>query len=114
MTKVRTRLRARWNKLPSKPRRIGSREMLVLFAALTLWVSLNLVPVRANAQVAGGSLSGTVTNESGAAMPQVQVSLKDMTASVSRVVTTDIAGFYTASDLPPASYEMTVSAPGFA
>src|ERR1700736_2512081 len=113
MTKVRTRLRAHWNKLPSKPRRIGSREMLVPLAAWTLWVSLNLVPVRAHAQAAGGSLSGTVTNESGAAMPNVQVSLKDRAAGATRVVTTDIAGFYTAPDLPPASYEMTVSKGGF-
>src|ERR1700730_14417879 len=103
LTKARRKAGTRWTQFTPKPRRNGWREMLVLFAALTLWVSLNLVPVRANAQVAGGSLSGTVTNESGAAMPQVQVSLKDMTASVSRVVTTDIAGFYTASDLPPAS-----------
>jgi hypothetical protein len=87
--------------------------MLVPLAALTLWVSLNLVPVRANAQAAGGSLSGTVTNESGAAMPNVQVSLKDRAAGATRVVTTDIAGFYTAPDLPPASYEMTVSKSGF-
>src|SRR6202790_4380816 len=113
LTRAGTKPGSRWNKLSPKPRRNGWREMLVPFAALTLWVSLNLVPVRAHAQAAGGSLSGTVTNESGAAMPSVQVSLKDRAAGATRVVTTDIAGFYTAPDLPPASYEMTVSKSGF-
>src|ERR1700731_1062598 len=113
LTKAGTKPGSRWNKLSPKPRRNGWREILGLFAAWTLFVSLNLLPVRANAQAAGGSLSGTVTNEAGAAMPNVQVSLKDMTAGATRGVTTDIAGFYTAPDLPPASYEMTVSKGGF-
>src|SRR3984893_8733256 len=113
LTKAGTKPGIRWNKLSPKPRRNGWREILGLFAAWTLFVALNLLPVRANAQAAGGSLSGTVTNEAGAAMPNVQVSLKDMTAGATRVVTTDIAGFYTAPDLPPASYEMTVSKGGF-
>jgi hypothetical protein len=106
-------LRTCWDELRPKHRRKNWREMLVRFATLALWVSLNLVSIRANAQVAGGVLSGTVTNESGAALPNAQVSLKDMATGVSRAVTTDVSGFYTAPDLPPASYEMTVSAGGF-
>src|SRR6202049_2172956 len=113
LTKAGTKPGTPWKNLPPEPRRISWGKMLVPLAALTLWVSLNLLPVRANAQAAGGSLSGTVTNESGAAMPNVQVSLKDRAAGATRVVTTDIAGFYTAPDLPPASYEMTVSKGGF-
>jgi hypothetical protein len=77
--------------------------MLVRFAALALCVSPNLVSARANAQVAGGVLSGTVTNDSGQALPNAQISLKNIDTSVSRVVTTDVAGFYRAPDLPPAS-----------
>jgi hypothetical protein len=101
------------NELRRKYRRRNWREMLVRFAALALCVSPNLVSARANAQVAGGVLSGTVTNDSGQALPNAQISLKNIDTSVSRVVTTDVAGFYRAPDLPPASYEMSVSADGF-
>ncbi|MGH9358049.1 MAG: carboxypeptidase-like regulatory domain-containing protein, partial [Terriglobia bacterium] len=46
-------------------------------------------------------------------MPNVKVSLGDMATGVTRVVATDARGFYTAPDLPPDTYEMTVTAQGF-
>jgi hypothetical protein len=88
-------------------------KTFVPFITLVLLAPLNFVPVRANAQVSGGTLSGTVTNESGAPIPNVQVSLSDVASDVTRAATTDVAGFYTVPNLPPGSYEMTVSALGF-
>src|SRR5262245_33075923 len=73
----------------------------------------NILCVSLNAQVSGGSLSGTVTDTSQAAIPDAQVTLINMNTSVVRTVATDAAGFYTAPDLLPGSYEMTASAPGF-
>ncbi len=86
--------------------------MRVLSTALALWVSLG-TPWAVNAQVAGGSITGTVRGESGAAMPGVHVSIVDATSNAARTVTTDTDGLYNAPDLPPGNYEMRVSAPGF-
>jgi hypothetical protein len=71
------------------------------------------VPEATRAQATGGSISGTVTREAGGTMPAVRVSLSDLAKTVSREVTTDNDGVYNLPDLPPAVYEITVSAPGF-
>jgi hypothetical protein len=46
-------------------------------------------------------------------MPGVRVSLSDVAKTTSRQVTTDNDGLYNLADLPPAIYEISVSAPGF-
>src|SRR6478672_6841572 len=66
-----------------------------------------------NAQEAGGSIGGTVTGESGAAMPNVSVSVKEVGTGLARTATTNAAGVYNVPDLPPGNFEMTLSAPGF-
>jgi hypothetical protein len=82
--------------------------------ATLLWVLLALVvPGIVRAQVAGGAVTGTARAESGAAMPGVQVSTRDVTTGDVRTVTTDTNGLYSIPALPPGSYEMTVSAAGF-
>ncbi|MCU1341164.1 MAG: TonB-dependent receptor plug [Candidatus Acidoferrum typicum] len=88
-----------------------SRAMLILFVTLLAFVPL--VPSAANAQVAGGSVTGTVRGETGLAMPGVRVSISDVSSSAARTVTTDTDGFYNLPDLPPGNYEMKISAPGF-
>src|ERR1700704_1785771 len=91
---------------------IGLTETVVFLVGLVAF--LLFAPAKTNAQVAGGSITGTVRGESGAAMPGVRVSITDASASSTRTVTTDTDGFYNAPDLPPGIYEMTISAPGFA
>ncbi|MGA7795506.1 MAG: TonB-dependent receptor, partial [Candidatus Acidiferrales bacterium] len=66
-----------------------------------------------NAQVAGGSITGTVSGESGAAMPDVRISVKDVSTGIARTAITNTAGLYSVPDLPPGNFEMTVSASGF-
>src|SRR5580692_6403307 len=75
--------------------------------------SLLFLGLPTNAQVAGGSISGTVTGESGAAMPEVHVSVKDVSTGLARTATTNTAGLYNVPDLSPGNFEMTVSASGF-
>jgi hypothetical protein len=69
---------------------------------------------QAHAQVAGATLSGTVKDASGAAVPNAQVSITNPATGVTRGVTTDSAGFYTAPNLLPGAYEVSVSSQGFA
>jgi Carboxypeptidase regulatory-like domain/TonB dependent receptor-like, beta-barrel/TonB-dependent Receptor Plug Domain len=65
------------------------------------------------AQVAGATLSGTATDASGAAVPNAKVSIKNGATGVVREVTTDSAGFYSAPNLLPGVYSITVAATGF-
>src|SRR5579872_3967302 len=65
------------------------------------------------AQVAGASLSGTVSDPSGAPLVGVRVSLENLATGVSRDTKTDESGVYTAPNLLPGSYEVTLLATGF-
>src|SRR3984885_13806397 len=78
-------------------------------------LALNLfVSVPDYAQVVGATLSGTVTDASGGVVPNAQISIKNTSTGVTRVITTDSAGFYTVPNLLPGIYSVTFSAPGFA
>jgi hypothetical protein len=80
---------------------------------ISLLVLFLFFSVPANSQVAGGSITGTVTGESGAAMPDVRISVKDVSTGLTRTATSNTAGLYSVPDLAPGNFEMTVSAPGF-
>ena len=67
----------------------------------------------AHAQVAGATLSGTITDPSGAAIANAQVSIANKATGVTRTVTADSAGFYSAPNLLPGIYDVTVAAQGF-
>lgn len=82
-------------------------------AAFLSWLLLIVICAKAYAQVVGGTLSGTITNESGAVIPNAAISIANVDTGVVRSVKTDANGFYTAPGLFPANYEVTASAPGF-
>src|SRR6202035_3410790 len=83
---------------------------LLIYAMLLLAIA-PFSPVYA--QVAGATLSGTVTDASGAAVPNAKVSIKNSATGVARDVTTDSAGFYSVPNLLPGVYNTTVEAAGF-
>jgi hypothetical protein len=82
---------------------------ILLFAGL----SMNLLFIRVNAQVAGGAISGNATIASGTGILNARVTLKNVATGVARVVTTDASGLYTSADLEPGTYELTFEALGF-
>src|ERR1700674_2739263 len=92
--------------------RQGHEGVSVKFA-ITILVSLLFFCLPVNAQVAGGSVTGTVTGESGGPMPDVRISVKDVSTGLARTATTNTAGLYSVPDLSPGNFEMTVSASGF-
>jgi hypothetical protein len=79
-----------------------------LILALILLVSC---PVYA--QVAGATLAGTVTDASGAQVSGAKVSIRNTATGVERHIITDSASFYSAPNLLPGTYDITVTAPGF-
>jgi hypothetical protein len=72
---------------------------------------LTSVPI--GAQVAGGTLSGTITDPSDKLVPQAQVSITNVATGITTTVTTNSDGFYIAPNLLPGEYQVTVSAKGF-
>jgi hypothetical protein len=85
-----------------------SRRILALLA----WMGLALA-LPAHAQLAGATLSGVVTDKSGAVVPGATVAIKNNDNGQTREVTSNGSGLYSAPNLQPSSYEITVSAPGF-
>ena len=65
------------------------------------------------AQVVGGTLSGTVSDPSGAGIPEAKLAIKNVATGLERIVTTNSNGFYTTPNLLPGTYEVAVSASGF-
>src|SRR5256884_6580057 len=66
------------------------------------------------AQVATtGKITGTITDSSGAAVPNAAVSVKSTALLAPRSTHTEADGSYLFDLLPPGTYELTVTAPGF-
>jgi len=61
----------------------------------------------------GGSISGTLTDPSGASIPGASVTLVNLDLTTSYKATTDAQGFYSFPNLPVGRYEMTIEATGF-
>src|SRR5437588_1910799 len=65
------------------------------------------------AQVSGATLSGVVTDEQGGPVPDAAVKIKNLGTGVTREVRTNSDGLYSAPNLNPGSYDVTISAKGF-
>jgi hypothetical protein len=79
---------------------------------LTLALILALV-FSAAAQSFEASLTGRVTDASGAVTARARVEVTNIATGRTTSVVTNDAGIYTAPGLPPGSYEVTVEHPGF-
>ena len=84
-----------------------------LFVVVLMWGMTGLFSGPIYAQVAGATLNGTVSDSSGAGVPNANVSIKNTATGVERNVTSDADGFYSAPNLLPGTYEVTISASGF-
>ncbi len=60
-----------------------------------------------------GSLNGTVTDPTGAAIPNATVTVTDISKGTSVTVTANSSGAYTVEHLIPDSYAIKITAPGF-
>jgi len=59
------------------------------------------------------SIVGTIIDASGAAMPNVKVTVADVNKGIERPTTTDSVGAFKVGSLPIGSYTVTAEAPGF-
>ena len=88
---------------------VGVKTCLVLMSLLTLFWT-----VQSAAQVAGATLSGLVTDPSGASIAGAKVSIKNVGTGEVREAFSNSEGFYSAPNLVPGSYDVSSSAKGFA
>src|SRR6266550_4722307 len=84
-----------------------------LCVGLSILLLLCAATANVHAQVAGGTISGTVTDSSGRVVKDVQIVITNVATGVTREVTTNDEGFYSAPNLLPGSYEVKLSAHGF-
>ncbi len=91
-------------------RRISTGYAVCLGTVLIL-VVLSSVP--SSAQVTGATLSGTITDSSGGVVPDSRVVITNVATGVTTNVTTNSDGFFTAANLLPGEYNVTISAKGY-
>src|SRR6202022_679461 len=63
--------------------------------------------------VTGATLSGTITDSSGGVIPGAQISVTNTSTGINQEFQADSAGYYTAPNLAPGTYEVKVTAKGF-
>lgn len=85
--------------------RLGTVSLVVL-----LCLSLLNLPLTAQSTA---TLRGTVTDESGAVVANANVTAHNQGTGVDTTTTTDSAGAYQVTALPPGNYTVTIQAPGF-
>jgi hypothetical protein len=66
------------------------------------------------AQVTGATLSGKVTDSSGAVVVGAHIVIEKMDTGITREAVTNAEGLYSAPNLAPGTYEVSIRAAGFA
>ncbi len=98
--------------LPCSKERIGSID-----AGLRRWLAILLMalclPRAADAQVLYGTLTGNVTDTTGAVAVGATVQALNVGTNVAKTATTDDRGVYLFSDLQPGVYTVTIQVQGF-
>src|SRR5665213_2001990 len=84
---------------------VYSRRASQIFA---LVVGMFLLSASLWAQGAAGSIAGTVTDPSGASIPNAKVTVTDVQRGGTRTLNTDAAGAYSAPNLTPGTYSVKV------
>jgi hypothetical protein len=87
------------------------RAVRVLFA--TIIVALNVAHAAAQSQAINGTIEGTITDQSGAALPGVSVTVANIDTGDTRVVVSNEAGVYRAPLLPLGRYRVSAELEGF-
>jgi Carboxypeptidase regulatory-like domain len=97
---------------PGFAHKINRNASYIQVAAL-LSLAVWLGSATAVAQVLYGTLLGTVTDQSGAVVPGVTVTITNQSTGAIRTVTADGQGNYALRDVLPDTYQVSVQAPGF-
>src|SRR6516162_3445741 len=85
----------------------------IWIAALTVLLLCSALPMFGQAGTLG-TMTGVVTDSTGAVVPDATVTIKDKATNSTQTQTTNTAGRYTFVNLRPGDYEVTITKAGFA
>src|SRR4051794_5439793 len=83
------------------------------FGSALIWLALNVLCTASLRAQATGGLSGTITDQSGAAVPDAAIQVKNFATGAVRSAVADDQGRYTVRELPIGGYEVSASKMGF-
>src|SRR5690606_27542251 len=89
------------------------RTILKSWMAVAMAATLFLLPSSASAQALYGQMTGTVTDDSGAAIPGATVTVTNERTGLAFDTVTDETGTYTVRNMPGGTYTMNASLQGF-
>src|SRR5437016_4017466 len=81
--------------------------------SLAVCLLISLWPTNLKAQVNVANLNGTITDVSGAVVPNARVEVVSPDTGFKRQATTGNSGVYSINSLPIGKYDLTISAQGF-
>jgi len=84
-----------------------------LLVCMLVCLLLGASVARAQGVGASGNITGTVTDSSGAAVPQATITAVQIDTGIQRTTASDHAGEYEFVGLPPATYSVTAAVAGF-
>src|SRR5262245_16039915 len=87
---------------------MGSRIQFLLLAGVVA-----VAPVHAQGLGGAGTVQGTIKDPTGGVMQAVEVRISNPVSGFSRMTTTDAAGKYVFSNLPPNPYHISIAVEGF-
>ncbi|MGH9587576.1 MAG: carboxypeptidase regulatory-like domain-containing protein, partial [Acidobacteriaceae bacterium] len=91
----------------------GDLGVKLLLLALLVTCGLGMSK-SADCQTLYGSITGSVTDSTGAAVPDATVTATQIETNASRTETTNGSGDYTLLSVPPGTYRIVITRPGFA
>ena len=94
-------------------RSVLCRTRVTILRAVMLVIGLVFMGPSLYPQGSEGRITGTVTDQSGGAIPSAMVTITDVDRGVTRQLTTDAAGAYAAPNLTPGAYTVRVAFMGF-
>ena len=92
----------------------GSKKALRYALLFAVALCMSKSTYTAQAQAIYGSVYGTVTDKTGAAIPNATITVTDKSKGTSVQVTSNQSGAYTVPNLIPDVYDVNASAAGFA
>ena len=91
-----------------------SKRIRILMCCIGMLAAIVFLAGSAAAQTVTGTIVGQVLDQTDAVVPQATVTLSDAERGLTRTVSTDTSGVFRLLNISPSTYNLTVTASGFA